>query len=73
MACQEGLIFESLEPLVIGLGRRIIHAAHSRDATYNLLGRENVARWRDGEWGGWGQITVDALESKAGLERGPLG
>ncbi len=28
---------------------------------------------RDGEWGGWGQISDEDLESKAGLERGPLG
>ncbi len=29
--------------------------------------------WRDDEWGGWGQLSVEDLESKARLERGPLG
>jgi hypothetical protein len=39
---------ESLEPVVVSLGRM---NRHSRDVAYNLPGRENAARWRVGRMG----------------------
>ena len=46
MSRRDGI--ESLEPVVVSLGRM---NRHSRDVAYNLPGRENAARWRVGRMG----------------------